>query len=205
MRFTRRLILKSGAIGAVAVGGLFERASADPAGPKPPLLGLVTAPKRLVVWGSYTCPFTGQLFTILRGILKDMPHAASVEWHHFPTHPPDPALHVAGLGFHGKHFWNFTFAVLDLVFATNGNYDGLTNAKLIQFAKAAGGSEKTLQAAYANKANWTTVKEDLLAGRLLGISRTPGLFYNGYFMTPGGLPLDFAAFDKSLRAMLKAG
>jgi hypothetical protein len=49
------------------------------------------------------------------------------------------------------------------------------------------------------------VKEDLIAGRLLGVARTPGLFYNGYFLTPNGIPLDLASFDKSLRAMLQQG
>lgn len=81
----------------------------------------------------------------------------------------------------------------------------MTPAKLIEFAKAEGGSEETLNNAYADKAKWTAVKEDLIAGRLLGITRTPGLFYNGYFMTPDGVPLDLAGFDKSLRAMLKTG
>ena len=44
-----------------------------------------------------------------------------------------------------------------------------------------------------------------MAGKLLGITRTPGLFYNGYFMTPAGMPSDLKAFDKSLRAMLTQG
>jgi protein-disulfide isomerase len=207
MSLNRRQILKQGAIGATVVGcgGLFDRASAAVALPMPPLLGNMTAPKRLVIWGSYTCPFTAKLCSILYNILRDMPDAASVEWHHFPTHPPDPALHVAGLGFTGNHFWGFTFRVLGAVFAAGGNFDGLTNEKLIEYAKAEGGSEETLKAAYADKAKWAAVKEDLLAGQLLGVTLTPGLFYNGYFMTPEGLPLDTAAFDKSLRAMLKTG
>ena len=41
-----------------------------------------------------------------------------------------------------------------------------------------------------------------MTGRLLGITKTPGLFYNGYFLTPDGIPTDLAAFNRSLRTML---
>mgnify|MGYP003329295852 CR=1 FL=1 len=81
----------------------------------------------------------------------------------------------------------------------------LTSEKLIEFAKAEGGSEATLKAAYADKAKWTAVRDDLVAGQLLGVTVTPGLFYNGYFLTPEGLPLDNAGFEKSMRAMLQTG
>ncbi|HVX99075.1 MAG TPA: hypothetical protein VHA55_04715 [Pseudorhodoplanes sp.] len=42
-----------------------------------------------------------------------------------------------------------------------------------------------------------------LAAKLLHIEKTPGLFCDGYFLTPDGLPLDTASLDKSLRAMVK--
>jgi protein-disulfide isomerase len=206
MDLTRRQILRYGAISAVALGQIstFDQALAAEALP-PPLLGKATAPKRLVVWGSYTCPFTAQLLGILFKIQRDMPDVVSVEWHHFPTHAPDPALHVAGLGFTGNHFWNFTLRVLSAVLTANGNWEKLTDEMLLEFAKAEGGSEATLKAAYADKAKWAAVREDLVAGQLLGVTVTPGLFHNGYFLTPEGLPLDHAGFDKSLRAMLQAG
>jgi hypothetical protein len=31
---------------------------------------------------------------------------------------------------------------------------------------------------------------------------TPGLLYDGYYMTPDGIPNDLAAFDASLRKMV---
>lgn len=209
---TRRNLLIGGAAslaGAVLLKPAFADSAADaPAAPArlaPPLLGEVDAPKRLVVWGSCTCPFTAQLYGVLRGVVTDMKETVSVEWRHFPTHAPDPALHVAALGFEGLHFWGFSFRVLGAVYAAGGKFDGLTPEKLIEFARTEGGSEKTLKDAYADTAKWAAVKEDLLAGRLLGVTRTPGLFYNGYFMTPEGLPMNTSAFDKSLRAMLTAG
>jgi protein-disulfide isomerase len=204
MGVNRRQILQQGAIGGVAVvgcGGLFDQARADVTLLKPPLYGKATAPKRLVVWGSCTCPFTVELFRILVKVLRDIPDAASVEWHHFPVHDEDPALHVASLAFTGAHFWGFTFNVM--VWSRTKGMP--TNEKLIEFAKAEGGSEETLKAAYADKAKWAAVKEDMLAGQLLGVTVTPGLFYNGYYMTPEGLPRDTAAFEKSLRAMLQTG
>ena len=204
---TRRNLLIAGAAG-LAGAALPRLAWADAAAPAPirsPLLGDEKAPKRLVVWGSYTCPFTAQLIGGLIGVVKDLPQIVSAEWRHFPTHLPDPALHVAGLAFTAEHFWGFTFRVLGDVYAAGGSYAGLTPAKLAAFAAAEGGSEKTLKDAYADKAKWAAVKEDLLAGRLLGITRTPGLFHNGYFMTPDGMPRDVKGFDKSLREMLQAG
>ncbi len=168
-----------------------------------PLLGDFSAPKRLVVWGSCTCPYTALLYGMLRRVVTDLKDTVSVEWRHFPTHTPDPALHVAALGFEGEHFWGFVFRVLTEVHTAKGSFIGLTDAKLIEFAKAEGGSAATLKAAYADQAKWRSVKEDLIAGQLLGVTKTPALFHNGYFMTPQGLPTDLAAFDKSLRAMLK--
>jgi protein-disulfide isomerase len=190
---------------ASGCGGPQDQEQAADALSKPPLLGKATAPKRLVVWGSYTCVFTAQLCQILSKVQRDMPDVVSVEWHHFPVHAPDPALHVAGLGFTGDHFWGFTLRVLSTIQAAGGSFDGLTSEKLIEFAKAEGGSEATLKAAYADKAKWTAVRDDLVAGQLLGVTVTPGLFYNGYFLTPEGLPLDNAGFEKSMRTMLQTG
>jgi len=180
-----------------------EQPKAEPL--TPPLLGDAAAPKRLVMWGSYTCPFTAQLLGVLSGIVTSMPQTVSLEWHHFPIHPPDPALHVAGLAFKDAHFWGFTEHVLGEVLKAGGPHAGLTPDMLAAFAEAEGGSEQTLAAAYADQAKWDAVKEDLIAGRLLGITRTPGLFYSGYFMTPNGIPRDLVAFEKSLRAMLQQG
>jgi protein-disulfide isomerase len=204
MTNTRRHLIALAAAGAAGamLTSLASAAEPAPAAIKPPLFGDAKAKKRLVVWGSYTCVFTAQLMAVLKGAVTDLKGAASVEWRHFPTHAPDPALHVAGLGFDGEHFWGFTFRVLAAVYAAGGSFDGLTPEKLAEFAKAEGGSAKTLEAAYADKAKWVAVKEDLMAGKLLGVTRTPGLFHSGYFMTPTGMPSDLKAFDKSLRAML---
>lgn len=205
MLSTRRNLLIAAAAG-LTVSSIPSRSHADtpPAHIAPPLLGNAKAPKRLVVWGSYTCPFTAQLFGILNTIVVEMHDIVNVEWRHFPTHPPDPALHVAGLGFKDQHFWGFTFNVLGSVFSAGGQFAQLTPEKLAAFAQVEGGSEKTLKASYADKTKWASVKSDLMAGRLLGVARTPGMFFNGYFMTPEGIPQDLKAFDKSLRAMLKA-
>jgi protein-disulfide isomerase len=213
MSWTRRSLLVTGAAGLGAAGywAYTERAFNLPGENKPtappqpgsPLFGDMRAPKRLVVWGSYTCPYTAMLIPVLMNIVKDLPQRVNLEWRHFPNHPPDPALHVAGLGFKNEHFWGFTSAVLALVYAAGGSYDKLTPEKLTEFAIAEGGSEATLRSAYADKSKWAAVKDDFLAGQLLGINTTPGLFYDGYFLTPLGVPLDLPAFDKSLRAMVQ--
>lgn len=198
-RITRRAFTALGASTLLA-----PAARADPGLPRPPLYGKPTARKRFVVWGSYTCPYTAQLFEILIRIQRDMPDQFNVEWRHFPTHRVDPILHVTALGFEGSHFWRFSFNMLMLVLKANGSYADLTPDKLAEFARQEGGSEETLKAAWADKAKWQAVQQDLLAGRLMGVSATPGLFFNGYFLTPDGIPLDLAGFEKSLRAMVRS-
>lgn len=201
---TRRHLLGAMASGFVLAWVSPTAQAAPPGGQKlPPVLGNRDAPKRLVVWGSYTCPYTALLFMTLQPIVSDLRELVSVEWRHFPTHPPDPALHVAGLSVGDEHFWSFTFHVLGLVYSAGGQYSGLTQAKILELVKAEGGSGASLKAAYGDPAKWASVKQDLMAGKLLGITRTPGLFHNGYFMTPDGIPRDMKAFDKSLRDMLQ--
>jgi len=60
MTFSRRDFVAASAAG-LATFTLPFGAIADPAGVKPPLLGDANAPKRLVAWGSYTCPYTALL------------------------------------------------------------------------------------------------------------------------------------------------
>lgn len=137
-------------------------------------------------------------------IQKDMPKLVSIEWRHFPTHPPDPGLHVAALAFTGTKFWSFISAVLNIVLAADGQYAGLTNAKIVAIAKSLGVPQAMVEAAWASKAKWSVVRSDLIAGRLMGVTKTPGLFHNGYFLTPDGIPVDANGFDRSLRSMLLA-
>jgi len=211
---SRRSFLVAGIAGitglaGAALAGRAMAASADPAKDPdarvdPPVFGDENAHKRLVVWGSYTCPYTAMLIPTLERIVSDLAGAVCLEWRHFPTHEPDPALHVLGLAFEGKHFWGFTNNVLATVLAAGGNFSGLTPPFLAALAKSEGGSIEMLNAALADLAKWKAVRQDLLAGKLLGINFTPGLFYNGYFLTPDGIPQDLDAFDKSLRAMLQS-
>jgi protein-disulfide isomerase len=194
--------------GLVAIAGsamLPGRAAgaARPAGlAPPPLLGKPTAPKRLLLWGSLTCPFTAMLAFGLKQIQHDMPARVAVEWRHFPTHKPDPGLHVAALAFGGQHFWNYALSVLKIVYDANGQFAALTDDKMVELAIANGGTRAGVEAALADQSKWAAVRRDLMAGKLLGVTRTPGLFFNGYFLTPDGIPNDFAAFNTSLRKML---
>ena len=179
----------------------FAAATPD-AGLPPRIYGKAKARKRFAVWGSYTCPYTAVALPMLIKIVDDNPEKVSLEWHHFPNHKPDPALHVAGLGFAGEHFWAYSTAVLKVIYEAGGNYKKLTPEKYMTIIEAEGGSEESLKAAYADPVKWKTVKDDFLAGQLLGVTQTPGLFYDGYFLTPAGLPRNVKAFEASLRAML---
>ncbi len=178
--------------------------AASPRLAKPPLLGSATAPKRLLLWGSLTCPFTALMAAGLKAIHSDMPDRVSIEWRHFPTHKPDPGLHVAAATFGGEQFWKFAGSVLQFVYAAGGQPGGLTDDKIFEFARLAGGTQAMVEASWRDDAKWAAVRRDLMAGKLLGITRTPGLFFNGYFLTPDGIPADLDAFNKSLRNMLSS-
>ena len=65
---TRRQLLGAMASG-IALSHISQLAQATPAQAVlklPPVFGNKEAPKRLVVWGSYTCPYTAMLFTVLK-------------------------------------------------------------------------------------------------------------------------------------------
>ncbi|MEX1083717.1 MAG: hypothetical protein WEC82_05305, partial [Xanthobacteraceae bacterium] len=70
-------------------------------------------------------------------------------------------------------------------------------------AEKAGIDPAKFAAAEDDPAKWDTVKQDFLAGRLLGVGFTPGIFFDGYFLTPKGPPTDTKAFEASLRVMVQ--
>ena len=170
----------------------------------PPVLGEPTAPKRFVIWGSLTCPYTAMAAPILVRIVHDMPKAAAVEWRHLPIHPPDPAFHLAALSVPPAGTWPVIADILAIVDKGGGDYSALTPEKLLEIVTKRGGSKDALDAAMNDPAKWALLKSDLIAGKLMGVKITPGVFIDGYFLTPAGIPSDTAGFDKSLRAMVKA-
>jgi protein-disulfide isomerase len=169
----------------------------------PPLVGEPSARKRFVIWGSLTCPYTAQAVKILLGILKDMPKAVAIEWRHFPIHPPDPVFHLAVLSAPADKRWLVIADILGIVDKGEGDYSKLTQDALSKIVVKSGGSKEALDAAMNDPAKWALLKSDLIAAKLMGVTRTPGLFIDGYFLTPAGIPTDAAGFDKSLRAMIK--
>lgn len=203
---SRRTALGKAAAGATALlAGAWPAAILAKSAPaQRPLLGSAAAPKRLILWGGLTCPYTAMLVDKLLGIQRDMPKVVAVEWHHFPTHPPDPALHVAALAFKGNQFWRFTSTVLGQIYAAGGSYDTLTPARIEEIATLISGSPASVRAALRDQALWIIVRQDLIAGKLMGVSKTPGLFFNGYFLTPDGIPNDIEGFDRELRKMVAA-
>ncbi len=168
-----------------------------------PLIGAPTARKRFVIWGSLTCPYTAMAVKILLGIVKDMPAAAAVEWRHLPIHPADPAFHLAALSAPPEKTWSVITEILRIVEKGSGDYSALTPDRLLKIVTKSGGSKDALDAAINDPAKWALLKSDLIAGKLMGVTITPGVFIDGYFLTPAGIPSDTAGFDKSLRAMIK--
>jgi protein-disulfide isomerase len=166
---------------------------------RPPVYGSPDAQHRFVVFGSFTCPFTIALVGLLGRIAADSNGTVAIEWRHLPVHEMDPVLQAVALGQPDK-FWQFMVAVMGAAQKdANQPWDW---ARIVELGKAAGIAEATLVAARDNPAAWEAVREDFQAAKLLGVSRTPGLFYDGYYMTPDGIPNDLPAFEAALRKMV---
>jgi len=167
----------------------------------PPIYGSLSAQHTLVVWGSFTCPYTIRLMQVLIKIVQDSNGTVNIQWRHLPAHDHDPILHAVSLSDPNK-FWNFAFGVMTK-FMTGSDPSKWTWEQIVEMGKTAGIPEEALARARDDKANWEVLQQDYLAAKLLRVEKTPGLFYNGYFMTPDGMPFDVVTFDKSLRAMLE--
>ena len=167
---------------------------------RPPLYGSPTAAHRFTVFGSFTCPFTIALMNLLGSIVADSNGTVAIEWRNLPVHDMDPMLQAVALADLDK-FWPFLATVMSA--ASQGKITADLNwDQVVALGKAAGIAEEKLVAARDKPAYWNAVRQDFLAAKLLGISRTPGLLYDGYYMTPDGIPNDLAAFDASLRKMV---
>lgn len=190
----RRAILIALLLLVFAAGARAEEKSS------PPIFGSPNAQHTLTVWGSFTCHFTVRLLQVLSSIVRDSNGTVNIQWRHLPAHNFDPLLHAVSLA-ETPRFWNFASQVM-AAYMKGDDPEKWNWEKIVEIGKAAGVREEALIKARDNQENWEIVQQDFLAAKLLRIEKTPGLFYNGYFMTPDGLPQDIVSFDKSLRAML---
>jgi protein-disulfide isomerase len=193
------LRLKALLLTALLCFGGITTAAAEAAPALPPY-GSDRAPYSFMVWGSLTCPFTRKLMPILKQIVDDSKGKVRLEWRHYPVHEPDPELLVIAQS-DPQRFWQFAFAIMRALDAkpTDANYVAAAQAA----AQAAGIDLAKVEAAKSDPAKWDAVKQDFLAARLIGVEFTPGVFFDGYFLTPKGVPLDTKAFEKSLLIMVQ--
>ena len=173
-----------------------SRADAPPL----PAYGSDKAPYSFTVWGTFTCPFPRKIMPVLKQIVDESNGKVRLEWRHYPVHPPDPSLHVLAQADPAR-FWDFAFAFMQALDANSNSTDYNANAKAA--AEKTGIDLAKFAAAEADAARWDAVKQDFLAGRLMGVSFTPGIFFDGYFLTPKGPPMDTKAFEASLRVMVQ--
>lgn len=163
-----------------------------------PAYGPQDAPLTFTVWGSLSCPFTRQLMPILKRIADDYEGMVNIEWRHYPIHPPDPALHVYSMA-DPSRFWDFLFALLDKA----GTFHRDTGALAVEVGREIKLSAEKIRATQENDQLWYTVKQDFLAAKLTGIRATPGLFHDGYFLTPNGMPQNLKEFEGILRNIVE--
>ena len=172
----------------------------DADAPPLPAYGSDKAPYSFVVWGTFTCPFTRKIMPVLKQIVDESKGKVRLEWRHYPVHEADPSLHVLAQADPAR-FWDFAFAFMQALDEKPDNTDYNAIAKAA--AAKAGIDPAKFTAAEDDPEKWDAMKQDFLAGRLLGVGFTPGIFFDGYFLTPKGPPMDTKAFEASLRTMVQ--
>ena len=162
-----------------------------------PVYGAQDAPLTFTIWGSLTCPYTGQLIPILKQVIDESNGKANMEWRHYPAHPPDPALHVYSMA-DPSRFWDFVFATFEMTTKHGANLNTLP----MEIGKTLNIPAEKISKTQANDKLWDAVKQDFLAAKLTGVRITPGLFHDGYFLTPKGMPRDLKEFKKILSGIV---
>ena len=164
-----------------------------------PVYGAQDAPLTFTVWGSLTCPYTRKLMPVLKKVVDESDGKANIVWRHYPVHPPDPSLHVYSMA-EPARFWDLLFVLMDRAGSFHPDFEPVA----LEAGKQLNIPAAKIRASQKNERLWHLLKQDFLAAKLAGIRLTPGLFHDGYFLTPGGIPQDMNEFESILRNIVKS-
>lgn len=135
----------------------------------------------IVEYSDFQCPFCGTFATALHELVAAYPEDVRVVFRQFPLpfHPrAAPAAHAALAAGRQQHFW----AMHDLIFA---NRAGLADADLRAHADRLGLDTDAYDRDVADAALAERAEAEMAQGRKLGVSGTPSMFINGFFV--GGM------------------
>ncbi|MEM6993234.1 MAG: DsbA family protein [Myxococcota bacterium] len=135
----------------------------------------------IVEYSDFQCPFCGTLASALHELVSAYPDDVRIVFRQFPLafhKQAEPAARAVIAAGRQQRFW----AMHDVLFA---NRSKLSDEALPEYADGVGLSRKTFEADFADAAVAKRVADEMAQGRKLGVSGTPSMFINGFFV--GGM------------------
>ncbi len=162
-----------------------------------PASGLVDAPVTIVEFGDFECPFSKEVYPILKQVINKYPDAVRFIYRDFPVADINPqALPAAEAancaGVQGK-FWQFH----DQLFT---GQDKLGTAFYDVVGASLGLNTESFKRCRENHQTLLEIEDDFKAGVAAGVRGTPTFFVNGR-KVEGALPL--AIWDKIIASELQ--
>lgn len=132
----------------------------------------------IVEYSDFQCPFCGTLASALDELVSAYPKDVRIVFRQFPLgfHPrAEPAARAALAAGRQQRFW----AMHDTMFAQRSK---LADEDLTAYAKELGLDTDRFASDFADEALAARVAAEMEQGRKLGVSGTPSMFINGFFV-----------------------
>ncbi len=200
--------------GGVPAAKVYERTEAAATPMPPPEKKTVPAPTRdnpgrgpagakvvVQMFADFECPYCKKVAPTVEALEKAFPGKIRVVWRNRPLsmHPHAALAAEAAMEAYAQKGSTGFFAMYELLFAAQGQPDGLERPALERYAIQLGLDPVKFARALDTSAHKATIDADARIADAAGINGTPGFVINGYFVG-GALPL--AKFTKIVRRAL---
>lgn len=140
------------------------------------LRGSLAAPRRLLIYGDYECPYTRKALISVAAVRKELGDSLVFAFRNFPLteihpHALRAALAAEAADAQGK-FWEMH----ELLFKRQSF---LVDQELIAYARLIGLDQDRFRADLEAQAALPRIEADLRTGELNGVEGTPSIFING--------------------------
>jgi protein-disulfide isomerase len=179
-----------------------EKKTVAPAVGGAPFRGPANAKVVIEVFADFQCPFCKRINPTLDTLLKANPQVKLV-WRNLPlpfhqdADLAAQAAHEVFLQLGSAKFWKYH----ELLFAAQGQTDGLKRPNLEALAKQVGANLARFRAALDAQRHQARIESDKAAAQAAGINNTPSFVIGGYFLS-GAQPLP--AFEALIRRVQAA-
>lgn len=157
------------------VGGSAKAESASA-----PTIGNPNAPLRVVEFMDFSCPFSKEESTIIRGLVAENPEKVLLQVRNYPVDElhPDARAAAAAAACAGEQdkYW----AMHDSLFANQKEDGGFAADELRRIAVGVGVDGDKFDACVTSKKYDTAIAADYEAGAAMGVTGTPTFFINGF-------------------------